>query len=169
MHHRSHLGAQRIVVAEAQLIDGYGVVFVDDGHRVPLQNDLKRVEGVLIAPAVPKIVPRQKDLRAHDAACREKAGIFFQQQALAHCSGRLLCRDARGPLRITNAAEACRHRAGGHQNDRVPGRPQRRGLRHNGFNFSRADTPIRVGQGAGANLDRNELSFHRTLTLVCVA
>ena len=166
MHHRSHLRGKRVIVAQAELIDGNGIVFVDDGHGTPLQNDLQRIEGVLVPPAVAEIIPREQDLRAHDVMCRKKAGIFLKQQPLPHGSSRLLGRDARWPFCIANAPEACRHRTGSHQNDRVPRFPQCRDLCYNGFNLFGAYAPVRVGQRACADLDRNELVFHSVLSIL---
>ena len=43
---------ERIVVAELDLLDGDGVVLVDDGHHAQLQQAQKRVTGVQIRMTV---------------------------------------------------------------------------------------------------------------------
>ena len=114
MHHCGYLRAERIVVSQAQLIDGNGIVFVNDGHSAALQDNLKRVKCVFIPPAVSEIIPCQQDLRTHNAARGKKPGVFFKQKPLPHGRSRLLCGDARGPLCIADAPKARRYGAGGH-------------------------------------------------------
>ena len=60
--HRGDQRGERVVVAEADLVDGDGVVLVDHRHRAECQQPLEGVAGVQERLAVPCVVTREQHL-----------------------------------------------------------------------------------------------------------
>ena len=70
-----HHARKVVVVAELDLVNGYGIVLIDDGDHVVIEERLKRVPRVQEPGAVRKVLARQQHLRNLAAVCRK--GFFI--------------------------------------------------------------------------------------------
>ena len=61
MQHRSHLGGERVVVADLQLLNRDRIVLIDDRNRTAPEQDGEGAEDVFIAAAVLKVTAVQKE------------------------------------------------------------------------------------------------------------
>lgn len=59
----AHLRAERVVIAEPELLHGHRVVLVHDGHRAKVDQLDKGIPGVGVLGAVQEVIRRQQDLR----------------------------------------------------------------------------------------------------------
>ena len=117
-----HHGGQSIVIPDADLLGGDGVVFVDDGQRPQLQQPLQGHVEILPPPsALGDVRPGDEQLGHRVVILGEQLVVRIHQLALAHGGGGLLGGNVLGPLRQVQLAEAHGNGAGGHQNDLMPG------------------------------------------------
>ncbi len=65
-------GCERIVVAESDLLDRYGVVLVDDRDDTEFEQTPKRVARVQIRVAIGRVAAREQHERDRDAVQREE-------------------------------------------------------------------------------------------------
>ena len=70
-----HERRERVVVAEADLLDRHGVVLVHHGHHAQLQKARERVARVQVGTAVRRVATREQHDRRHDAMGRERLGV----------------------------------------------------------------------------------------------
>ena len=87
-------GGQVVVVREPELLGGHGVVFVDDGQHLPLEQSEQGVAGVKEALAALQVVVGQEDLGHLKPEVGEGLFIGQHQGALAQGGHRLLLGDA---------------------------------------------------------------------------
>src|SRR5690606_32955803 len=85
-----HERGETVVVTEAELVGGDGVVLVDHGQDAELQERGDRLVGVAIAGPTDDVVHRQQDLTGGDLVPGELTLVVVGQQTLSHGGGRLL-------------------------------------------------------------------------------
>lgn len=117
----SHQGREGVVVAEAQLVGGEGVVLVDHRHHPPGQQLLEGAAGVLVAAAGGEIAPGEQHLGHRQAAHGEGVLIQGHQPALAHGRRRLQGHHLAGAAGKAQHAAAEPHGAAGDQGDGITG------------------------------------------------
>ncbi len=93
-----HEGREPVVVAEADLVGGDGVVFVDDGHDAEVQQPVEGAEGVGVLAAAHEVLGGEQHLADGDAVGAEGLRVAGHQQALAHAGGGLLGGEVAGAL-----------------------------------------------------------------------
>ncbi len=101
-------GGEPVVVAEADLVGGDGVVLVDDGDRAHVQELVQGAVGVAVVAAAAGVVGGEEDLADADAVARERGGVAGHEEALPDAGGGLLAGEVLGP-----ADEAERGESGG--------------------------------------------------------
>ena len=97
-----HIACQRVVVPEADFIDGDGVVFIDDGDDPEFDQGGQGMACIHEAPAVRQILVCEQDLGNLSAQPLERFLVGPHEAALAHGRRRLLHRQA---LRIRLEAQ----------------------------------------------------------------
>ena len=107
-HQKGHLRRQGVVVAKAQLVGGSGVVLVDDGDDLPLQQSVEGVPGVEVLGPRGHVERREEHLRGHDMLVGEELGIDVEQMSLADGGRRLQVDDGGGPALATQHPHARR-------------------------------------------------------------
>ncbi len=112
-----HQGREAVVVAEADLVGGHGVVFVDHRDDAEVQQPVQRAERVGVLAAPHEVIRGQQHLADGDPVRPERVGVAGHQQALAHAGGGLLGGEVAGALLEAQRGEAGGDRAGGHQDD----------------------------------------------------
>ena len=121
VHAGCHRCGQRIVVPDAQLLRGNGVVLVDDGQNAECQQTFQRVVEILLAHRVVDVRCGNQQLCHRMVVLGEQPVVNVHQLALPDGSSRLLGRSVRGARAEVQLADAHGDGAGGHQNDFVPG------------------------------------------------
>ena len=119
---------ERVVVAELDLLDGNGVVLVDDGHHAQLQQAQKRVAGMQIRMAICRIAAGEQHRGGDDAVGREHLGIRRGQSRLPNRRRRLQARHVAGALLDTQGLKAARDGGRRHDDGLPAGRPHLRDL-----------------------------------------
>ena len=94
LRHAGHVGGQRVVVADFDLVDRHRIVFVDDRDHAVLQQGFQRVPGIEIAPAVFEVIMTQKNLRHLEPLLLERPLIRTHQETLADGGTGLLFRNS---------------------------------------------------------------------------
>ena len=112
-----HEGREPVVVAEADLVGGDRVVFVDDGHHAEVEQPVEGAQGVGVLAAAHEVFGGEEHLADGDAVGSEGVRVAGHQQALAHARGGLLGGEVAGTLREPERGEPGGDRAGGHQDD----------------------------------------------------
>lgn len=64
---RSHLSRQGIIVSHLNLLNGNGIIFVDNRNSTLFQQDLQGLRGILITSGIRKIILGQQNLSRYDA------------------------------------------------------------------------------------------------------
>ena len=77
MQHRSHLGGERVVVADLQLLNRDRIVLIDDRNRTAPEQDGEGAEDVFIAAAVLKVTAVQKNLRTRNLVRHQIFRVFL--------------------------------------------------------------------------------------------
>ncbi len=154
-----HQGRQIIVVTDFEFIDGYHIVFVNDGDDTPGDHFLESVAGVGVAVLVYHIVLGQQYLCHHLAIFSEDPFIDMHQNALAHSSTGLFPRDGTGFGFQSHPSHTGRTGAGRHQEhflalvleiSQDPG---------HFFNLFVIDLSVGISNGAGPYFDHNPFGF----------
>ena len=81
--------AQSIVVAEFDFIGGDGVVFIDDGHHIPIEQGAQSRTRIQIAHAVAQVFMSKQNLRGLNAKFGKHLFIRLRQTHLADGSSGL--------------------------------------------------------------------------------
>ncbi len=89
-------GGEPVVVAEADLVGGDGVVLVDDGDGAHLQELVEGAEGVAVVGAAAGVVGGEEHLADADAVTREGGGVAGDQEPLADAGCGLLAGEVLG-------------------------------------------------------------------------
>ena len=139
LHQQSDLRRQGVVVAEAQLVGGRGVVLVDDRDDLPLQQPVERVARVEILRARRHVERGEEHLRRHDVLVSEQLGVDVEQMSLAHGSGGLQVDHGRRPAPAAQHAHPGRDRPRGDQEHPVAGGVQLAHLGHQAGDRSQAE------------------------------
>ena len=87
--HHGDPGREPVIVAEADLARGHGVVLVDDRDHAQAQQGLQRGAGVEIAAAGLGVVERDQHLAVAQAASAEALLLGVGEKDLAHRGSRL--------------------------------------------------------------------------------
>ena len=103
--------AQVVVVADLDLLDGNGVVLVDDGQHAELEQGEQRVARVQIARPIGDVLRRQQHLPDRHAVALERDLVVPHQRRLADGGRRLLLGNRARPLGEREARHAGRDRA----------------------------------------------------------
>lgn len=90
-------GGEPVVVAEADLVGGDGVVLVDDGDGAHLQELVQGAVGVAVVTAAAGVVGGEEHLADADAVAREGGGVAGHEEALSDAGGGLLAGQVLGP------------------------------------------------------------------------
>ena len=117
VHEVRHQGGEAIVVTQANLIGGDGVVLVDDGHHAHLDESLECALGVAVVRAARHVIGGEQHLADGDVACPEGQGVLREQHALAHTRGCLLGREVARTTAEPEHGEARRDSAAGDEDD----------------------------------------------------
>ena len=117
MHEVRDQGGEAVVVAEADLGGGDGVVLVDDRQHPELEQLRERLVGVAVVRPPGHVVERQQHLPGHETVAGELLGVAVHQQPLPHRGGRLLRGEATGAPGQPERGEAGGDGAGGDQHD----------------------------------------------------
>ena len=147
-------GGDAVVVTEADLVVGDGVVLVDDGQHTKLQQPGDRLAGVQVLAAVHEVEGRQQDLPGGHVVAAEVGAPELHEPRLADGRHRL----QRGHIARATAGEAQGGQAGSdgtraHQHDLVAGDPARGHLVGQLGHGLLVDVPLGVGYGGCADLD----------------
>ncbi len=110
-------GGEPVVVAEADLVGGDGVVLVDDGERAEGEQLVEGAVGVAVVGAAAGVVAGEQHLAHADAVPREGGGVAGDEQALADAGGGLLAGEVAGAAREAERGEAGGDGAGGDEDD----------------------------------------------------
>ena len=113
-------GRQRVVVAEADLVDGDGVVLVDDGDDAEPEQRAQRRARVEIALAVGEVLVGEQDLRGREVVLAEARFVGLDQAHLADGGRGLELVQRVRPLLPAEALHAFRDRAARDQHDLAP-------------------------------------------------
>ena len=116
-----HDGGQGVVVADDDFVGGDGVVLVDDGQGVQLQQPVQGVGKVLPPGLVGGVVPGNQQLGYGVVVVTEQLVVCIHQLALSHGSGGLLRGDVLWPLPQPQLSHAHADGTGGNQNHFVTG------------------------------------------------
>ena len=98
-HEMGDQGGQAVVVAEADLLVGHGVVLVDDRDHAQVRQVAQRPPRVQVLRAVHEVERCQQHLTGQDAVRLEAVLPHPHQAVLAHGGDGLEHRGIRGPLR----------------------------------------------------------------------
>ena len=124
VHQVRDQGGQPVVVAEADLVGGHGVVLVDDRDHAELEQPAEGPEGVAVVAAPGDVVDGQQHLADAEAVRGRTAGVVPHQQALAdRRRGLLGGQVARAGPSARAAPEPGGDRAGRDQDDLPAGQP----------------------------------------------
>ena len=88
--HCNHCG-KRVVIANLDLLGCDGIVFIDNGKHLQLQQTTHRILEITVAISMLKIRTCEKNLRHGVAVLLEQTVICIHQFALTNCRRRLLC------------------------------------------------------------------------------
>lgn len=83
------MAAERIVIAEANLLDGNRVILIDDGNHAQLEQALDRVARMQVRLALASSRARHEDLSHRHAKAREGIGVLANEPHLAYRGRRL--------------------------------------------------------------------------------
>lgn len=89
-------GGEAVVVAEADLVGGDGVVLVDDGEGAHGQELVEGAVGVAVVGAAAGVVAGEEDLSDAYAVAGEGGGVAGDEEALADAGGGLLAGEVGG-------------------------------------------------------------------------
>ncbi|BEU66124.1 hypothetical protein MAFF301069_06790 [Ralstonia pseudosolanacearum] len=145
--------AQRIVVAELDLVGDDRVVLVDDRHHAEAQQGQQRRARVQVALAVSQITMRQQHLRRADTVPRELRFVHLGQAHLSDGGSGLQLVDLLRPPGPAQPLHAFGDGAGAHQHDLLAGRAQRRDLRGPAGDGGLVEAAAVIGDQAGTDLD----------------
>ena len=106
--HDRHLRREHVVVAEADLVGGRGVVLVDHRHDAPRQQPAQRVARVDVAVAALEVLAGEQHLGGGELVVAEQPLVVGEQAALADRGGRLQRRHLARPLGRRRARAARR-------------------------------------------------------------
>ena len=150
-----HQRAQRIVVAEADFVDGDGVVFVDDGDGVEVEQGTQGTACIEVALAVGQVVVRQQHLRGMQMMFREARFVHLHQAHLANCGSRLQFVDGSGTLGPAQSLHAFSDGTTGDQHHLAPESRQLCNLLRPRVDGGLIQAAPVIGDQAGAHLDDN--------------
>ena len=161
-HQARDQGAQRVVVAEADLLDGNGVVLVDDGNHVQLQQAQQRIAGMQVRGAVLRIVACQQDAGRQQALARKRLGIAPRQLDGAHGCRSLQGRRIRRTLLHAQGLQPARDGAARHYDGF-------HALRAQGGQLGREILQICGIDAPGGVRERRSAHLHHQHALRCVS
>ncbi len=121
---RGDHGREAIVVAEAQLVVGHDVVFVDDGDHAPLQQGQQRTSRAEIPGSACYVALRQQCLGDHQSVPGKGALIGAHETRLPHGRQHLPAGDVGTCRHLGQQAPPGRHGAGADQQDGASILPQ---------------------------------------------
>ena len=122
--HLGDAGGQPVVVAEADLGGGDGVVLVDDGDAAELEQGAERGAGIQVAAAVLAVLEREQELRGRQPLGRERIRPGAGQADLPDRGGGLLLLQLQLLAGQAEGAAGERDGAGGDQDDLGPPRTE---------------------------------------------
>ena len=155
--HDGHLRGQHVVVAEADLVGGRGVVLVDHRNDVPREQPAQGVARVDVAVPAVEVLARQQYLGGRELVVAEEALVVGEEAALTDGGGRLQGRhlsrplhDAQDVLTTGDGAARDEHHTSPavHELGDVGGEPGQEAA---------AEAQVIVGDRAGADLDDDGL------------
>ena len=115
-----HQGGQPVVVAEADLVRGHGVVLVDDRHHVERQQPFQRALGVAVVAAPVQVVGGEQHLPDVQAVAPERGGVALGEQQLPDACRGLLGGEVTRAGAQSQRPDAGRDRAGRHEHHLLP-------------------------------------------------
>ena len=104
---------EAVVVAEADLLGGDGVVLVDDRHGAVVEERLEGGSAVEVGGAAGDVVTREEYLPGGEAEALEQQRVGRHDLALADCGGGLRLGKRGGPRLHPERRHACGDGAGG--------------------------------------------------------
>ena len=167
LHALCHNGRQGVVVADDDLIGGYGVVFVDDGQSAQLQKTAEGIGEVLLALVVGDVVSGDQQLGYGMVVLAEQLVIDVHQLALAYGGGCLLGGNVSGPLPESQLADAHADGAGGDQDQLMP---RVFDITHDpaeGLHPPDVQMPGGMGQSGGPDFDNNAHGYASRCVRIC--
>ena len=158
VHHHADERGQRVVVAEADLLDRGGVVLVDDRHDPHLEQALERAAREDVRLTVPRVVAREQDLRDRHAVRAHDLVVRADETDLPDRGRRLQPGELGRAPGQAQGLHAGRYRAGAHDDDVVARGPQGSGLTREVGEPRAVDAPVRPREGGGADLHDDPLA-----------
>ena len=131
---------QAVVVAEADLVVGDGVVLVDDRHHAEVEQHPQGLAGVQVLLAVDEVEGRQQHLAADQPVASERPVVVTDQVGLARPPRRPAARPGRWVAARADprTGKPGRDRPARHDHDPVPRRPAARPPRRTASRWPRA-------------------------------
>ena len=125
----AHEGRERIVVAELDLVDGDGIVLVDDRHHAELHEAQQGIARVQVGRATRRIVAREQHERGEQVARMELLVVGRRDDALAGRGAGLQARQIADRLAIEAQHGIAAGNGAGAHHDQAPAElAQGRGL-----------------------------------------
>ena len=158
-HEMRHQSSEPVIVAEADLVGGDGVVLVDDGDNTQPEEPGHGVQRVAVRGGAQDILHRQQQLRHQDAVLGKRLRVVTDQESLTHRCGSLLSLQVAGP-----AAQAkwCKRRRDGTGGDQHHPSPRVVQLGQRGGDLAHTcdvELPVRGGQRRGSDLDHDAVGI----------
>lgn len=110
-------GGEPVVVAEADLVRGDGVVLVDDREGAHGEEFVEGAGGVAVVGAAAHVVGGEQHLSDADAVPGEGGGVARHEEALSHAGGGLLPGQVLGAAAQSERGESGGDGAGGDEDD----------------------------------------------------
>ena len=109
-----------VVIPDLDLVDGDGIVLIDDWHGPHREQGKQRIARVAVLVVTHGVLLRQEHLADGLAVLGEELLVDMHEHALADGGNRLLLRDGVRLLREAELAEARRDGARGDEDDLAP-------------------------------------------------
>ena len=164
-----HERRERVVVAEANLLDRHRVVLVHDGHDPHLEQAGKRVARMEIRRTVGCVAPGQKHKRRSNPMLGERAGVTRRKRALPHRGRCLQARHVGGPSLDAERLEPARDGRTRHDDGRETRLAHTCHLAGDVIEERVVDLALRRGERRGADLDHERTQMGGKLPLADVA
>lgn len=146
---------ERVVVADANFVDGHRIILVDDRNQTCAQQSIERIPRIDMPHTRTEIIMRQQNLRHPDAMLRELLTILFDQTRLPRRRGRLEPGQIGGTSRQPEIRKPRRDRSRRHAHHIDAPRMQNRHLFGVPPELHMVDPPRRRHQRAAADLDHH--------------
>ena len=161
LHTHGDAGGQGVVVADLNFFRGHGVVFVDDGQGVQLQQTDHGVVEVAEPVGLVHFLGSEQDLGHRMIVFPKGFVVGIHQLALAHGGGGLLGGHVGRPAGQVQLAHPHADGAGGHQDGLIPHALQIGQYTGQMLHVLQVEAPGLPGEGGCAHLDHQPARIAR--------